>query len=122
VQRKVTAAAGTGFAGISGMRRCVIELSDSEEDGEEDDEEQSVPDVSKTILSELAPTTAINQTQQLELQIEILRRQIREREERRLKKLAAVSFIRYFKVLIFQPPNASIDVEPLEFGRYRCGS
>ena len=115
------------FAGISGMRRCVIELSDSEDDGDNqtrgdhignsDTREYSpaattafttrVPPrltATPTMLSSLGssgvtngntgqpfPTVpATNALAEKEEEIKIMRQLIAQREESRLKKLAAV--------------------------------
>ncbi|KAI0056113.1 hypothetical protein BV25DRAFT_1652190 [Artomyces pyxidatus] len=79
VRRKMNAAAAGGFASVSNMRRCVIDLSDSEDGGDDDEEE-------------MPPTPAPEPTEaaKLELEIERMRRKIREREEQQRQKMIAV--------------------------------
>ena len=96
----------TGFAGIT-QRRCIIDLSDSEDEADE----VNLPDIpsraesrgpkASTPLASVAPTPRINtQTTPLatpaallekEEQIRRMRELIAQREESRLKKLAMVS-------------------------------
>ena len=110
------------FAGISGMRRCVIELSDSEDDGDNQmmgdqvgngDTREYPPAVpTARVPSRLAATptapsslgssngnagqslpaaSATNALAEKEEEIKRMRQLIAQREELRLKKLAAVS-------------------------------
>ncbi|KAI0052698.1 hypothetical protein FA95DRAFT_1532610 [Auriscalpium vulgare] len=73
VRRRMHAAAAGGFASVSGTRRCVIDISDSE-----DGDEEEVP-VSGT------PTTSADD---LEVEIQRMRALIKLREEQKLRKLA----------------------------------
>jgi hypothetical protein len=102
------------FAGISGMRRCVIELSDSEDDGDNQvrgdhignsDTREYSPAVTTRVPPRLTATPtmlsssgvangqqfpATNALAEKEEEIKIMRQLIAQREESRLKKLAAV--------------------------------
>ena len=104
------------FAGISGMRRCVIELSDSEDDGDNQvrgdhvgngDIREYSPAVAAAFTMRVPPRLAVTPTMpssvgtgtapatnalaEKEEEIKRMRQLIAQREESRLKKLAAVS-------------------------------
>ncbi|TFY50655.1 hypothetical protein EVG20_g11400, partial [Dentipellis fragilis] len=105
VRRKLNAAAaaaagGTSFASLSNMRRCVIDVSDTEdEDGEEDGAQREASKAGPSRPSGIGsggtprPGSAMGEKSAVELELEIkkMREMIREREEMRLRKLAAQS-------------------------------
>ncbi|KAA1469905.1 hypothetical protein DENSPDRAFT_835590 [Dentipellis sp. KUC8613] len=105
VRRKLNAAAaaaagGTSFASVSNMRRCVIDVSDTEdEDGEEDGIQREASKAGPSRPSGTGsggtprPGSAMGEKSAVELELEIkkMREMIREREEMRLRKLAAQS-------------------------------
>ena len=82
VRRKMNGAATGGFASLNNARRCVIDVSDSEDDTSED-ETPSTAIVPRETLS-----NARDSALALELEIERMRKIIREREEMKLRKQA----------------------------------
>ena len=82
VRRKMNGAAAGGFASLNNARRCVIDVSDSEDDTSED-ETPSTATVPRETLS-----NARDSALALELEIERMRKIIREREEMKLRKQA----------------------------------
>jgi hypothetical protein len=82
VRRKMNGVATGGFASLSSAWRCVIDVSDSEDDTSED-ETPSTASVPRESLS-----SARDSALALELEIERMRKMIREREEMKLRKQA----------------------------------
>jgi hypothetical protein len=82
VRRKMNGVATGGFASLNSARRCVIDVSDSEDDTSED-ETPSTAGVPRETLS-----SARDSALALELEIERMRKIIREREEMKLRKQA----------------------------------
>jgi hypothetical protein len=82
VRRKMNGVATGGFASLNSARRCVIDVSDSEDDTSED-ETPSTANVPRETLS-----SARDSALALELEIERMRKIIREREEMKLRKQA----------------------------------
>ena len=82
VRRKMNGVATGGFASLNSARRCVIDVSDSEDDTSED-ETPSTASVPRETLS-----SARDSALALELEIERMRKMIREREEMKLRKQA----------------------------------
>lgn len=82
VRRKMNGVATGGFASLNSARRCVIDVSDSEDDTSED-ETPSTASVPRETLS-----SARDSALALELEIERMRKIIREREEMKLRKQA----------------------------------
>lgn len=82
VRRKMSGVATGGFASLNSARRCVIDVSDSEDDTSED-ETPSTAGVPRETLS-----SARDSALALELEIERMRKIIREREEMKLRKQA----------------------------------
>ena len=82
VRRKMNGVATGGFASLNSARRCVIDVSDSEDDTSED-EAPSTASVPRETLS-----SARDSAMALELEIERMRKIIREREEMKLRKQA----------------------------------
>jgi hypothetical protein len=82
VRRKMNGVATGGFASLNSARRCVIDVSDSEDDTSED-ETPSAASVPRETLS-----SARDSALALELEIERMRKIIREREEMKLRKQA----------------------------------
>lgn len=82
VRRKMNGVATGGFASLNSARRCVIDVSDSEDDTSED-EMPSTASVPRETLS-----SARDSALALELEIERMRKIIREREEMKLRKQA----------------------------------
>jgi hypothetical protein len=80
VRRKMNGVATGGFASLNSARRCVIDVSDSEDDTSED-ETPSTASVPRETLS-----SARDSALALELEIERMRKIIREREEMKLRK------------------------------------
>ena len=80
VRRKMNGVATGGFASLNSARRCVIDVSDSEDDTSED-ETPSTASVPHETLS-----SARDSALALELEIERMRKIIREREEMKLRK------------------------------------
>jgi hypothetical protein len=74
--------AAGGFASLNSARRCVIDVSDSEDDMSED-ETPSTGGAPRETLS-----SARDSALALELEIERMRKMIREREEMKLRKQA----------------------------------
>ena len=98
VRRKMNAAAMGGFASVSSMRRCVIDLSDSEDDeeAEEGEELEEHHVASYTIrpasaAGSTAGAAASGDPTKLELEIKRIREEIKTREDSRQKRLAKVS-------------------------------
>jgi hypothetical protein len=91
VRRKMNGAAAGGFASLNSARRCVIDVSDSEDDTSGDE-------TSPTARAPRGPQpkgvvggnqlTAGDSALALELEIERMRKMIREREEMKLRKQA----------------------------------
>jgi hypothetical protein len=79
VRRKMNGVATGGFASLNSARRCVIDVSDSEDDTSEDE----TPPMPRETLS-----SARDSALALELEIERMRKIIREREEMKLRKQA----------------------------------
>ncbi|KAI0252382.1 hypothetical protein BJV78DRAFT_1373920 [Lactifluus subvellereus] len=95
VRRKMNGAAAGGFASLNSARRCVIDVSDSEDDTSED-ETSSTARTPYGSLSQGAGAGGIQSTAgdsalALELEIERMRKVIREREEMKLRKQAMAS-------------------------------
>ncbi|THH08443.1 hypothetical protein EW146_g8988 [Bondarzewia mesenterica] len=100
VRRKMNAVAlGGGFASVSGMRRCVIDLSDSEEEDEEQEQEEWMApspavrpaSAASSITGSVLGSGTPNNATELEMEIKRMREMIRAREELRQKKLALLS-------------------------------
>jgi hypothetical protein len=79
VRRKMNGVAAGGFASLNSARRCVIDVSDSEDDTSEDE----TPSTARETVS-----SARDSALALELEIERMRKIIREREEMKLRKQA----------------------------------
>lgn len=82
VRRKMNGIAAGGFASLNSARRCVIDVSDSDDDMSED-EMPSTASAPRETLS-----NARDSAMALELEIERMRKMIREREEMKLRKQA----------------------------------
>ena len=82
VRRKMNGIAAGGFASLNSARRCVIDVSDSDDDMSED-EMPSTASAPRETLS-----NARDSALALELEIERMRKMIREREEMKLRKQA----------------------------------
>ena len=80
VRRKMNGVAAGGFASLNSARRCVIDVSDSEDDMSEDDMPSTAGTPRETLSS------ARDSAMALELEIERMRKIIREREEMKLRK------------------------------------
>ncbi|KAI0004587.1 hypothetical protein BJV74DRAFT_881167 [Russula compacta] len=82
VRRKMNGVTAGGFASLNNARRCVIDVSDSEDEAREDETPStaSAPGVSQASARDSALA--------LELEIERMRKMIREREEIKLRKQA----------------------------------
>ena len=78
VRRKMNGVATGGFASLNSARRCVIDVSDSEDDTSEDETPSTA---GRETLS-----SARDSALALELEIERMRKIIREREEMKLRK------------------------------------
>ena len=85
VRRKMNGAAAGGFASLNNARRCVIDVSDSEDDTSED-EMPSTATQPQGSLASVAQSSARDSALALELEIERMRKIIREREEMKLRK------------------------------------
>ena len=81
VRRKMNGVAAGGFASLNSARRCVIDVSDSEDDDMSEDETPSTAGAPRETLS-----SARDSALALELEIERMRKMIREREEMKLRK------------------------------------
>ena len=79
--------AAGGFASLNNARRCVIDVSDSEDDTSED-EMPSTASQPQGSLAGVAQSSARDSALALELEIERMRKMIREREEMKLRKQA----------------------------------
>jgi len=79
--------AAGGFASLNSARRCVIDVSDSEDDTSED-EMPSMASQPQGSLVGAAQSSARDSALALELEIERMRKIIREREEMKLRKQA----------------------------------
>jgi hypothetical protein len=82
VRRKMNGVAAGGFASLNSARRCVIDVSDSEDDTSEDETPSTANGPRETLSSARDSALA------LELEIERMRKMIREREEMKLRKQA----------------------------------
>ena len=80
VRRKMNGVAAGGFASLNSARRCVIDVSDSEDDMSEDETPSTAGAPRETLSSARDSALA------LELEIERMRKMIREREEMKLRK------------------------------------
>lgn len=87
VRRKMNGVAAGGFASLNNARRCVIDVSDSEDDTSED-EMPSTASQPQGSLAGVAQSSARDSALALELEIERMRKMIREREEMKLRKQA----------------------------------
>jgi hypothetical protein len=87
VRRKMNGAAAGGFASLTNARRCVIDVSDSEDDASED-ETPSRGLQPQGAVAGGAQLSARDSALALELEIERMRKIIREREEKKLRKQA----------------------------------
>lgn len=87
VRRKMNGVAAGGFASLNNARRCVIDVSDSEDDTSED-EMPSMASQPQGSLASVAQSSARESALALELEIERMRKIIREREEMKLRKQA----------------------------------
>ena len=85
VRRKMNGVAAGGFASLNNARRCVIDVSDSEDDTSED-EMPSMASQPQGSLASIAQSSARDSALALELEIERMRKIIREREEMKLRK------------------------------------
>jgi hypothetical protein len=85
VRRKMNGAAAGGFASLNNTRRCVIDVSDSEDDASEDETPSRVPQA-QGVVAGGAQLNARDSALALELEIERMRKIIREREEQKLRK------------------------------------
>ena len=83
VRRKMNGTATGGFASLNSARRCVIDVSDSEDDASEDELPRGPQP-----QGEVAQFHARDSALALELEIERMRKIIREREENKLRKQA----------------------------------
>jgi hypothetical protein len=84
VRRKMNGAAAGGFASLNSARRCVIDVSDSEDDTSGDE----TPSTPHGHGVGGVQSTAGDSALALELEIERMRKIIREREEMKLRKQA----------------------------------
>jgi hypothetical protein len=87
VRRKMNGTTTGGFASLNSARRCVIDVSDSEDDASEDE----LPSRGAQWQGEVAAVAQSNARDSalaLELEIERMRKMIREREENKLRKQA----------------------------------
>jgi hypothetical protein len=84
VRRKMNGAAAGGFASLNSARRCVIDVSDSEDDTSGDE----TPSTTRGHSVGGVQVTAGDSALALELEIERMRKIIREREEMKLRKQA----------------------------------
>ncbi len=82
VRRKMNGVAAGGFASLNSAWRCVIDVSDSEDDTSEDETPSTAGGPRETLSSARDSALA------LELEIERMRKIIREREEMKLRKQA----------------------------------
>jgi hypothetical protein len=82
VRRKMNGVAAGGFASLNSARRCVIDVSDSEDEASEDETPSTANTPRETLSSARDSALA------LELEIERMRKMIREREEMKLRKQA----------------------------------
>ncbi len=80
VRRKMNGVAAGGFASLNSARRCVIDVSDSEDDDTSEDEMSQLAGGAQSNVRDSALA--------LELEIERMRKMIREREEMKLRKQA----------------------------------
>ncbi|KAI9510601.1 hypothetical protein F5148DRAFT_1281799 [Russula earlei] len=92
VRRKINGAMAGGFASLNSARRCVIDVSDSEDDTSEE-ETGSTAEAPRGPgpqggESGGGPSSAGDSALALELEIERMRKMIREREETKLRKQA----------------------------------
>jgi hypothetical protein len=88
VRRKMNGAAVGGFASLNSVRRCVIDVSDSEDDTSEDETPSSAGAHRDSEPQGVNQLTAGDSALALELEIERMRKMIREREEMKLRKQA----------------------------------
>lgn len=95
VRRKMNGVATGGFASLNSARRCVIDVSDSEDDTSED-ETPTTASVPRETLS-----NARDSALALELEIERMRKIIREREEMKLRKQAVGELVRVVESLTY---------------------
>ncbi|KAI0298805.1 hypothetical protein B0F90DRAFT_675733 [Multifurca ochricompacta] len=93
VRRKMNGVAAGGFASLSNSRRCVIDVSDSEDDASEEETPlvAIAPHVPQSQGASGSQPTARDTALALELEIERMRKMIREREEMKLRKQAMAS-------------------------------
>lgn len=77
-----------GFASLNSVRRCVIDVSDSEDDTSEDETPPSAGAERGSEAQGVSQLTAGDSALALELEIERMRKMIREREEMKLRKQA----------------------------------
>ena len=80
VRRKMNGVAAGGFASLNSARRCVIDVSDSEDDTSDDEM------ASTASQPQGSQSSARDSALALELEIERMRKMIREREEMKLRK------------------------------------
>jgi hypothetical protein len=88
VRRKMNGAAAGGFASLNSVRRCVIDVSDSEDEMSEDETPSSAGTHHGSEAQGVSQLTAGDSALALELEIERMRKMIREREEMKLRKQA----------------------------------
>jgi hypothetical protein len=88
VRRKMNGAAAGGFASLNSVRRCVIDVSDSEDDTSEDETPPSAGAHRGSEAQVVSQLTAGDSALALEQEIERMRKMIREREEMKLRKQA----------------------------------
>ena len=82
VRHRMNGVVAGGFASLNSTRRCVIDVSDSEDEASEEELSPATPQGSGT------QPTARDSALALELEIERMRKMIREREELKLRKQA----------------------------------
>jgi hypothetical protein len=95
VRRKMNGAVAGGFASLNNARRCVIDVSDSEDDSSED-EIPSSGTPPQGVGAGGAQLSARDSALALELEIERMRKIIREREEKKLRKQA----VRGYRIVV----------------------
>src|SRR6266850_242881 len=87
IRRKMNGTATGGFASLNSARRCVIDVSDSEDDASEDELPSRGPQPQGEVGA-VGQSNARDSALALELEIERMRKIIREREENKLRKQA----------------------------------
>lgn len=88
VRRKMNGVTAGGFASLNNARRCVIDVSDSEDEASEDETPSTASATHGSWTQGVSQTSARDSALALELEIERMRKMIREREENKLRKQA----------------------------------